>query len=622
VAGAFTTGLAAFFATGTLDLSAYQGLTFWIQTSAIVAAGSLSIRLCSDVAGVTTVNNIAVPTVATATANGWYPVYVDTAGALGASIASVALYVDTDLGASAVTVYIDDISTVKASGNDALNLQSLIGTNGADETWWAIRGINGVTVTLDESPAMAVANTARGYYSVNGTQTVTAYKRETIKIATGSTAHTIQDSGSAGSLITFSGGWNRTDMATQTLDTWWDGCTGGFSVIVGASKNYIKFTLMNCVRGNRGIIMTGTNTGFELPDGHFNNNANAGLYISVTSAIIGTVWCCSSTALTFGEGAFGDSLAGASLISSTVVKLNVLSNRSYGVIIQSWGRSHVSDVYTCNNVGDGFTHSNNGGFSSGAKIDTIRCDDNGISGFVLNGVLMSNMDFGTIDAHDNTTAGCLLGGVGSSGQTVIGKIITSGNSGGRALTLSGAMTGGDLIVKQTSIAEATKILEVSMSGNSGNSGSIRFNKWLGTVGNHLSYTHGGSLKATTELGANRHTASGSAWKVEQLGTVYGNSWNQFRFPLAYMAVKANKLATVNIFFNRSNINNIVSLVCPGRQIAGVDSDVISTMTVAASTWEQRQIQFTPTEDGVVCIEAWMYGGAYFVYIDDMTFSQV
>jgi hypothetical protein len=47
IATAFTTGKAAYFATGTLNLSGYQQLSFWIQTSVALAASVLSLRLCS-----------------------------------------------------------------------------------------------------------------------------------------------------------------------------------------------------------------------------------------------------------------------------------------------------------------------------------------------------------------------------------------------------------------------------------------------------------------------------------------------------------------------------------------------------------------------------------------------
>ena len=83
IAAAFTTGLAAYFATGTLNLSSYNQVSFWIKcTSTIAACKNLSLRLCSDTAGVTTVNTITIPDLSGAILNTWYPITVDTAGGI------------------------------------------------------------------------------------------------------------------------------------------------------------------------------------------------------------------------------------------------------------------------------------------------------------------------------------------------------------------------------------------------------------------------------------------------------------------------------------------------------------------------------------------------------------
>src|SRR5208283_846457 len=51
----FTTGKVAYFATGTLNLSSYQQVSFWVQSSVALASGALSLNLCSDTAGATIV---------------------------------------------------------------------------------------------------------------------------------------------------------------------------------------------------------------------------------------------------------------------------------------------------------------------------------------------------------------------------------------------------------------------------------------------------------------------------------------------------------------------------------------------------------------------------------------
>ncbi len=622
IATGFTTGLAAFFATGTLNLSAYQGVTFWIRVDTIIAAGSLSLRLCTDTVGLVTATNgtIVVPTAATAAVNGWYPVYVDTGSNLDASIKSVALYVDIDVGTGPQAVYLDNISAVKAAGNDNLNLQSLIGTNGANETWWAIRGINGVTVTLDQTPSMTPSSVTRGYYSAAGTQTVTAYKRETIKMAVVTTIHTLQDSGTVGSLITLSGGWDRTNMSTQTLETWWDGMTGQFNLINGASKNYWKFTKFNTVRGFHGITLTGTCTGIEIPDGHFNNGGGNGLAISVTSAILGTLYCCSNLV-----NGFGDSLNVCSCITSTITELNCLSNLTAGAVWGFMRGSYVTTINGHNNGSSGCTHSSQPKPQDNAymRVDTANCNDNATYGYVIDapaGGTQGNMDIRVINAANNANYGVALGGSGLSGRTTIGKLTTSGNT-IAGIQADGANLNADMIVYHSSISEATKISEITLAGLTGQFGSLRFNKYLGTVDNHLSYIQGGAGLVTTETGANRHTASGIAWKLLLSATGYITSNVPLRFPLAKLIVRASQLVTVTCYMRRSSTALTAMLVCPGYQIAGVAADVTASMTAAIDTYEQLTITFTPTEDGVVVIEAQIYGAAASIIVDDMTFTQ-
>ena len=86
---------------------------------------------------------------------------------------------------------------------------------------------------------------------------------------------------------------------------------------------------------------------------------------------------------------------------------------------------------------------------------------------------------------------------------------------------------------------------------------------------------------------------------------------------------ANALVTVKCWFYKSSAAGITAkLVCKGGQISGVASNVEATAADVLATWEELTITFTPTEAGVVEIEAWAYGGtAESVYVDDMTITQ-
>jgi len=252
IAAAFTTGLAAYYPTGTLNLSGYQQVSFWIQqTSGTVgAAGALNLRLCSDTAGVTAVNTINIPNLAALSQ--WMPVTVDLGTNLGSSIRSIALYVNTDNGAQ--TFVLSNIIACKASSAaDSLTLTSLIGKNTTGETFWGIQSINGTRVMLDANTSSPPISTLlRGYYGTS--ETVTTWKRETIKLGPAATNSTVlqifQEDGdtTAGNII-YSGGWDRTAMTTQNLETWLDGVNGYGIVFAFSSRRYItveKFAMTRC----------------------------------------------------------------------------------------------------------------------------------------------------------------------------------------------------------------------------------------------------------------------------------------------------------------------------------------------------------------------------------------
>jgi hypothetical protein len=316
IAGAFTTGLVGYSAAATADLSSYQQVSWWIKASAAVAASTLSLRLCSDASGVTTVHTVTIPALPGSLGN-WTQVTVDLGSNMNSSIGSVALYADLDPGS--VTISLDNIIACKASSSaDSLTLSSLIGKvrntawaaattyavndmripsapnrNGycykvtaqvgasagsepswplgtlgvttvldggvtwrcedIEEAWYPIRSINGTTVKIDGAATSIISTTSQGYAGTS--ETVATYKREAIKttmIGNTSTAiHLVNDNGSSGLPITFSGGWNRTDMTTQTGQSWFDGQNGNGSMFHCSSATFIELRNFGAVRAGR-----------------------------------------------------------------------------------------------------------------------------------------------------------------------------------------------------------------------------------------------------------------------------------------------------------------------------------------------------------------------------------
>ena len=224
-AAGFTTGLAAYKALGgATDFSSYQQISFWFQQTS-GTLGGFDIKLCSDAAGATPVDTLSVP--AAVVLNGWNRVTINKGSALGASIQSVAFYVTTDSGAQ--TYILDNIVACKAPGTGELSHKTLIGkanslgAGGDDsETWYAIRAIEGTTVTLDLLNSSNAGSTTNGRYW-GTSETVTAYSLFPSYVPTSVVSADLQwtAGGTDTQTMTISGGWDRTDMTTQgTGQTW------------------------------------------------------------------------------------------------------------------------------------------------------------------------------------------------------------------------------------------------------------------------------------------------------------------------------------------------------------------------------------------------------------------
>lgn len=323
IGAGFTTGLAAYWPTGTLNLSAYQQVSFWVQGSGVIgAAGATELRLCSDTAGATAVHTISIPNLVAA--NRWTPITVDLGTNLSSSIQSIALYVNVDNATNQTLSFNNIIACKASSAPDSLTLTSLIGKNTTGETWWGIQSINGTRVMLDgEVNTRIIDTTYRGYYGTS--ETVTTWKRETVKIGPLANASDVPNgttkAGTSGSPITYSGGWDRTNMTTQTLETWVDNQNGyGYGVrTLNEWTNLEKLAAVRCAWG----------FGFGKFNSHniiaANNNNSRGVE---SSAALATSVTLGSAVANGTDGViFSESISGCSL----TINNYVVSNTSSGV---------------------------------------------------------------------------------------------------------------------------------------------------------------------------------------------------------------------------------------------------------------------------------------------------
>jgi hypothetical protein len=568
VALAFTTGLAAYFPTGTLDLSGYQQVAFWIKQTAgtLGAAGAVSLKLCTDVAGVTGVHTLSVPAIVNL--NQWTPVVVDLGANLNAAIKSVALYVNTDNGAQ--TFLLDNIIACKASSSaDSLTLTSLISKKTGTEPWWGIQSINDTRILLEHTvnTIPGSPSTSRGYSGV--TETVPLYKRETTKppMVVGGTFFIIPNRGaSASAYISYSGGWNRTDMSTQTGETWFDGQCGlgtGFSDN-GIVRSYLNIDKINFVRYAVG----------------FTNSAGASFGQHIGSMSV--IHCSSSNITLNGWQTTADNLVG--LGSSTNITIGsgctigtisrADASASSGVALGSG--SSIATVVQANNNG-----SSGVAASSMTTIGAINTA-NGNSQFGL--AVGNNCVVGYVNANNNVIANVSL--QSTSGAKILGGT-TSGNTIGVSATTSGVS-----LVRNFTASDSTPYAAANSFSNS----VICCERLNGIADTHLITTDGGTIISATDQ---RKTASGISWKFRPAST-NRNSAYPMSLSVAKVAVAANTSLAVQINTRRDNVNIKGRIRIVGGQLAGVPNDVTVACEPAINTWALSDtLTVTPTESGVV-----------------------
>lgn len=545
--------LYAYYATGTLDLSSYQKISFWIKNSAAIAnANTIKVCLCSDTAGTTIVDTFYIPAIPST--GRWIPLTLARSGGgnLGSSIRSIAIYTDSSTPTGSSYIYVDDFI---ACTTDGLNLQSLISKNSAEqggsEGWYAIQSINGTTVMLD-TDTNTKANAGRGYSGT--TETVTTYKRETIKtdlVSSGSAAvQTVQVSGSSAANIEFQGGWN-TSTTVQDGETFFDGLNGYGNGIYLVNKSYVTLNYLNVCRYYSGIYYYNSNNNTITTLSNANNNNFYGVFYNQAN-------------------------------HNTILTLSNANNNN--------GQCGVYYYDSDNNIINTLSNANNNGYY-------------GVYYYISNNNTITTLS----NANNNGSYGIYYY---SSNNNIIKSLSTSSN----ALAGVYQRNGSRNYLLNALIAETT---EVGTNADFSNSYLFSHNHDQ-TADNHAIFTDGGQIHSTTAV---RHTASGIAWRMDVTSTNRSSIY-PLKFTIARVACNANSQVTVSAWFRRSNTGLTMKLVCPGKQIAGVDSDVVASMTAAADTWERLTIQFTPTEKGVVEIEAWAYGGTtYSGYVDDVSVSQ-
>jgi len=597
IAAAFTTGVAAFFATGTLNLSTYQQLSFWIKPSIAVASGVLRLDLCSDAAGVTPVNQLTLPAL---TAGQWNLITIDNGANFGASILSIRLFAVSDPGT--VTITLDDIIACKAAtAVNCLTLNSLISSDGGT-TLYGIKSINGTAVVLDTG-GTASAQTAKGIWSGTTGSLPLSILAPLTRSAAGTGGLAIVDtfnnaaSGTALSPITISGGWDSTAMTTQS----------GLSVLDGVSALATVGLVIGCdfVTLDR-FVFTRFNTPINL-----NGSLKKGYSLTnFTITDCGGLFTLPLHAVNFGTCKILNSIGGLSIPQTT--NYNVDGTAYSLAFVKMIGSTSGDGITVPANVGSpaivihdcavlGTTTGNTNGFNiSSPCIFYNNTSNDNASGSTAVGFLFQNMnDFiaYNLQGRNNSGAQVQL----NNAYVEIFQLDTNFNLGTQVKFVSGS-EGEAIIYSWTQNATAPKFSLGDLATGETSGNIIAAHREGGLVANNSIYSDYGTVTTTGVVGQ----SGGSGWKLSPNANAFASS--PLRLNVGKVPCPAGIPTTIKYWAQLSSAAGIsAQLRIAGGRYPGVGSpgtDIVAA--VAGTAWTQYSLTFTPGENCVVDVffETW------------------
>lgn len=545
-------GKLAYFATGTLDLSSYQQISFWIQSSAAVAANLLRIRLSTDTTGDTATHDFVINVALSASV--WTRLTFNNASNMNSAIASIALVQDSTL-AGTTTFLIDNIIACKATSSaDSLTLNSLISKNTTNEVWYAIKSINGTAIVVDDSSDQG---SGRGYGGT--TEAITIWKRECL-VASPQTASTniqvLATNGTSGNQITISGGWDRTNMSTQSLN-----CSILMFPDINANiwkttGNFSTFTNIGAVGGNIGFQFNGT-------DGVYDNLIVAGTAsnpISMSGSARQQIGL--NTAILIGPSAAGTSGLGSA--ATTVGTLIAVGLVGHGLSFSGLTEFQANNLIARNNTNDGFRVTAN---VSKMRISALTSKDNGAIGLDI-------QDNGTYDIWNFSQSG--------NGTSAYGGLVS-----GATLRMYYATAG------------------TSGTVTVGNNNTIISHQEGSVATTNLIYGDGYTLISDISTVESPATFS---WKFSPTNANI-NSSNPMTFLRPFKVfVKANKTLTFTCRARRDSTSITARIKIYGGRVAGVATNQTSTASGSINTWETLTVTATPAIDEWIEIFPEAYGG--------------
>jgi hypothetical protein len=572
-AAAFVTGKAAYYSfTGAKDLSGFQQISFWFWVNSSLPAGAVNVNLCSDTTGNSiinafTINHILQP-------GTWHAITINYGANLGSNINSISLVLNVDPG-TLNTLYISNIIACKAtSATDCLTLNHVIGKN--DGEWWAISYMlsNG-TIGLETNQ---VSNSS-GHGFDGTSQTTNLYAKLPIIISapvtTGSVIHNINSSGTSGNPITISGGWDTTNMSTQTGETLLD-LISYFGVAFGGStgRQYLNVEKLGAIRGDQlnGFTAVASCTGNTWTDCKSINQKKVFTVLGASNSLVrlfsmgnaSTLFTTLGTACTFDTIVIKSGGAGLSVTNTDVTTgLNF----------------YINDITSNRNTGTGIDVSQ----LVNSRIYTLKAKAN-----TTNGITVGKNPVYGCTSTSNATFGLVV-----KNDSLVYGLTTSGNVSGAIAGGSTADTGGKSVIYDASISESTKVVN--------NFSIVDLHRSPAYVNN---YTYGllGLIDMQTTTIPSGMTY---AWRYSPTNVKCNTvslALGKYDMPIARMACLSGQDNVFQFACRRSNVNLTCNLRVFGGRYPGIGSigtDITTSVNPPVDTWQNFTITVHPTENCVI-----------------------
>ena len=633
--GSFSgTGKAAYWATGDLNLEDYQQVSFYIQRVSGSSNNGLSLRLCSDTSGDTSEHQVNIPMNETLQTTRWMPVTVNLGSALNNDIKSIALYVDTNNGAQKIRLT-NIIACKDPDDADSLTLNSLIGLKTtADPQWWGIGYIEDEKVLIiagthgNEQISYYAQVTAR--FSADNSS-ANLYKRQPIPHPTTGSDYTSMDNfthgGSSSSIVTYSGGWNSTDMSSKATDgeTFVDCRLGGRGVYI--SGNHLEVKDIGVVRAYDGFY-AGNKTNIGFDNTHAINCHNNSYYLDYSSLKkLNNIYATNCfTKLSYSHTS---QYTGFDSDDFNIWALNGSANNAF--MIYNSGGQHFKYVNTeGSKMGLYF---NNSASCTVDTLDTGMTCGNNNQAFGLKLVTKADdITIGTLNTSNSRDAvvndGCQNLIINTANCTKY-KDWMYGSSFVNFAYFSNSSTSfinGGSVDKRIYIYSGSKayLYNLALTGTQEveiASGTIIYSKNHDNVANaDKNFFYNATIEPDTTT---RNTASGVSWKTSITNASTYTQLSPLAFELGKVVCAANAQVTITLKVYRSSTNIFAGIKTPASKPLGLNTASTSYCSGSSGAWETVTHTFTPTAAGALTVNAVYYATdtSSQVYIDDISITQ-